>query len=282
MIVLILLPRTVPETRPSQRQRVDVTGLLLIAVGLGALLLPLVEGRQQGWPLWSWLSLGAAVVIFVLGIFQQARLAARGGSPLFPAAAFATRPVRVGLVCMLIYVCNQAPFFLFLALYLQQGRHLTPIASGLTFSILAAGYVTTSLKAPQLVHRFGRRVVVASATLLVIGYALLGWQLLVQGTGGSVFALAPGLLLVGLGQGVGLNAITTLVMAGASAEHVGTVSGVLATVQRVGSATGVAAIGLVFFGLSDRGLAVALTGTVASLAVLMVIMACLARLLPRL
>ena len=180
-----------------------------------------------------------------------------------------------------IYVCNQAPLFLFLALYLQQGRGMTPIGSGLTFSILAAGYLVTSLKAPQLVHRFGRPVLMISAALLVVGYALLGWQLLGHGVGGSVLVLAPGLLLIGLGQGIGLNAITTLVLSGAEAEHVGTVSGVMATVQQVGSAIGVASIGLIFFGLSDHGLAVALTGTVLALAVLMVIMAGLARLLPR-
>ena len=280
-IVLILLPRTVPESRSPVRHRVDLVGLVGIALGLGALLLPLVEGRQRGWPLWSWLSIAAAVLIFVAVAGQQRRLAARGGDPLFPPAAFAARPVRVGLLCMLIYVCNQAPLFLFLALYLQQGRGMTPIASGLTFSILAAGYLATSLKAPQLVHRFGRRVLMVSAALLVIGYLLLGWRLLADGIDGPVLALAPGLLLVGLGQGIGLNAITTLVLSGAEPEHIGAVSGVLATVQQVGSAIGVAAIGLIFFGLSSHGLAVALTGTVAALAVLMVIMAVLARLLPR-
>ncbi|QDP96417.1 MFS transporter [Microlunatus elymi] len=280
-IVLILLPGTVPETRSPVRQRVDIVGLVGIALGLGALLLPLVEGRQQGWPLWSWICLAASVLIFIGVGVQQSRLGLRGGAALFPPAAFAARPVRVGLLCMLIYVCNQAPLFLFLALYLQQGRGMSPIASGLTFSILAGGYLATSLKAPQLVHRFGRPVVTVSAALLVIGYLLLGWQLLAHGVGGPVLALAPGLLLVGLGQGIGLNAITTLVLSGAEPEHVGAVSGVMATVQQVGSAIGVAVIGLIFFGLADHGLAVALTVTVLTLAGLMVIMAGLARLLPR-
>lgn len=153
VLVLLLLRRTVPESTAPVRRPFDVVGLIAVGVGLTALMLPLVEGRQQGWPLWSGLLLVAAGLIAIGTVFQQRRKAASGGVPLFDPAAFATRSVRVGLVCMIIYVCNQASFYLFLALYLQQGRGMSPIESGLTFSVLAVGYLVTSLRAPHLVHR---------------------------------------------------------------------------------------------------------------------------------
>ena len=51
---LALVPRAVPESRAERTSRLDVTGTLLVTAGLTAVLLPLVEGRQHGWPVWTW------------------------------------------------------------------------------------------------------------------------------------------------------------------------------------------------------------------------------------
>lgn len=123
-------------------------------------------------------------------------------------------------------------------------------------------------------------MLLAAVGLLVIGYLLLGWQLIGSGTSGSVVPLLPGLLVIGLGQGIALNSLTPLVLTEVDPAHVGSVSGVLATVQQVGSAVGVAVVGLVFFGLADRGSATALTAVVMVLGVLMLVVALLAGSLP--
>ena len=277
-VMLVLLPRTVPKSRATGRRRIDVIGLLLLGLFLGTLLLPLVEGRQYGWPLWCWLSLLVSAICLAGLIAQQRRLSAADGAPLFEPPAFSATTVRIGLVCMIIYVCNQAPLFLFLALFLQQGLAMSPITSGLTFSALAVGYLATSMRAPQLLHRFGRRVLFVAVGLLTGGYLLMAAVLL--GADGNVYALIPALLIVGLGQGIGLNSLTPLIVSGTEIAHVGAVSAVLATVQQVGSAVGVAVIGLVFFGLIDHGFSVALAGVVLCLAALMLVMALLIRRLP--
>ncbi|MBO0812386.1 MAG: MFS transporter [Microlunatus sp.] len=275
------LLRIVPESRAAVRRRIDILGLMLVGVALAAIMLALVQGREQGWPLWSWLSLAGAALLLAAAVLQQRRLAGRGDDPLFDPAAFASRNVRAGLLAMLIYQSNQPPLYLILALYLQQGRGLGPIGSGLVFSVLAAGYLITSLPAPGLTHRYGRRVLMAAAGLLVIGYAILAGTLAVIGTGGAVIALLPALLIIGLGQGLGLNSLTTLVIAGADPEHVSAVAGVQATVQQVGSALGVAAIGLVFFGLAGHGAGSAFAISAVVLGALMITVGLLAGLLPR-
>jgi hypothetical protein len=61
--------------------------------------LPLVEARQQGWPAWTWVSLGAS-------------------------ALFGIRTLRTGLLTQLSFWCGQAALFLVLALYLQVGNEL--------------------------------------------------------------------------------------------------------------------------------------------------------------
>ena len=59
VIGLVLAVRTVPETRSERPAPVDVPGTVLLALSLITLMVPLTEGRAAGWPLWTWLMLGA-------------------------------------------------------------------------------------------------------------------------------------------------------------------------------------------------------------------------------
>ena len=59
----ILLPSSTKSTAPSSR--IDWVGLLLLSAGLVALLVPLIEGQDQGWPLWTYLVLAAGVLLIV-------------------------------------------------------------------------------------------------------------------------------------------------------------------------------------------------------------------------
>jgi hypothetical protein len=69
--------------------------------------------------------------------------------------------------------------------------------------------------------------------------------------GGAVHSwqLLPALLVCGLGLGCVVAPLVTVVLAGIRGQDAGAASGVLATVQQVGGAVGVAVIGVIFFGL---------------------------------
>ena len=60
LVALALAPRLVPESRAERRARLDVAGAAILAIGLTAVLLPLIQGRELGWPAWTWASLAAA------------------------------------------------------------------------------------------------------------------------------------------------------------------------------------------------------------------------------
>src|SRR5215467_12145912 len=47
---LLACPRFVPESRAGQGSRFDLAGVALITACLVAVVLPLVDGRQEGWP----------------------------------------------------------------------------------------------------------------------------------------------------------------------------------------------------------------------------------------
>ncbi len=102
------------------------------------------------------------------------------------------------------------------------------------------------------------------------------------GTGGSIVALVPGLLLIGAGMGLAITPMTATVMAGVDAHHAGSaLSGVLSTMQQVGNSLGVAVTGVIFFGALHGGFGVAFERSLAEIAGVLVVVAALTRLLPR-
>src|ERR1700689_1570576 len=66
--------RLVPETRDPAARRPDVPGAILLASSLVAIVYPLLEGRQLGWPAWVWLLLSAGVAgLGALGLIEAGR-----------------------------------------------------------------------------------------------------------------------------------------------------------------------------------------------------------------
>ncbi len=168
-----------------------------------------------------------------------------------------------------------------LRVYLQSGRGLKPLTAGLVFTILAVAYVATSMRAPTLTARYGRRTIGVGAAVLATGHALLLAAVALVGVGGSVGALAPGLVLVGAGMGLVLAPLASTVLQSLAPERAGSASGVMTTVQNVGNALGVAVTGVIFFGALHSGYATAFELAVGQLAVLLLGVAALTRLLPR-
>jgi predicted MFS family arabinose efflux permease len=287
LVALALTWRQVPESRAGQPAAVpggrglDVTGMILITVGLSALVLPLIEGVNLHWPAWTWASLAAAPVLLAAFAAHELRQARRGRAALLDLALLRQRALAAGLATQLVFWCGQASLFLVLALYLQAGRGLDPLQAGLVFSIMAGAYLIASLRAPALTVRYGRSLAAAGALILAAGHGALLLVIAGLGVGGSVLWLAPGLLLVGGGMGLCLTALNTSVLAHATPQTAGAISGAMSTTQQVGNALGVAVTGVIFFGALRGGYGHAMVLSLAELAALLVTAAALTRLLPR-
>ena len=64
LAALALAPRLVPESRAETPAAAWTSpGALSSPPALVALVLPLTEGRQDGWPAWAWLSLALAPLL---------------------------------------------------------------------------------------------------------------------------------------------------------------------------------------------------------------------------
>lgn len=260
LLALVLVPRVMPPLANGGqgRSRLDLVGMLLVAAGSVAVVLPLVEGREQGWPPWSWVCLAAALPLLGAFALQQRRLAARGGSPLVAPVLLADGRFVAGLFTTLAFYVGNASLYFVLALYLQQGLALGPLASGAVFTSLAVGFFATSMAGARLARRFGGKPPIAlGALVLAAGHALQFVN--VAGWPGHTHAahvvgwMVPLLLVQGAGLGMVMAPLVATVLAGLPPQHAGVASGVLSMVQQASNALGVALIGILFYGRLGQG-----------------------------
>src|SRR6185436_1546385 len=122
--------------------------------------------------------------------------------------------------------------------YLQVERGYDAIQTGVIFTAATAGLLVSSIAAGRLAKRFPQR------TLILAGYvvAIAGVGVLLALVAGSpsVWAFAPGLLLIGLGLGAMLTPSVNIVQSSFSEEDQGEISGLSRCVSNLGSSLGTA------------------------------------------
>lgn len=284
IVILALTWRLVPETRAPNRPKLDIAGAILSTLALVALVLPLIEGREKHWPLWTWLSFAAAAVLFAVFALQERRLSVRGGSPLVDLSLFRERAFVVGLLSQLVFWMGQASFFLVFALYTQLGRGLDALQAGLIFAAIGAGYMYTSMNAAKFAVRLGRQVITIGAVLMAAALVILGVTVAHIGVGGHLAWLVPGLVLDGAGMGLAIAPLASTVLSRIAPQHAGAASGVLSTTVQVGNAVGVAIVGIIFYnalGTTAASYAHAFKLSLIFLVAVALVLACLVQLLPR-
>ncbi|WP_411105008.1 MFS transporter [Streptomyces sp. cmx-4-9] len=248
ILILALTPKLVRESKTGNGSTgLDIGGVLLATSGVAAVVLPLVLGRERGWPTWTWVSLAGAVPLFAAFWLHQRRLARLGRSPLLSPSLFHDRAFRVGSVTILVYFCVMASFFLSLALYLQQGKGTSALASGLLFVPLGLGFFVSSGLAPKLVPAMGRQIVAVGALVVGTGAVALALTASALGADGSVGWCVPAMVVCGFGMGLVVAPLTSLALEGVAADHAAAASGVFSSAQEMGNALGIAVIGVVFF-----------------------------------
>jgi EmrB/QacA subfamily drug resistance transporter len=249
ILALAAAARYLIESRAPRALRLDPIGVAIVTAGLLLLVYPLVQGRDLDWPLWTFLSMAAAVPVLVAFAVYERHKKRLDGSPLIDLDLFRQRSFVPGLAVAGIFFMGIPAFFLIFSLWLQIGLGFSALHAGVTGVPFAVGSALASAASVRLAPALGRRVLSAGSLLLVAGMAGLIWT--VDHYGGAVHSwqLIPALLVCGLGLGLVIAPLVNVVLAGIRGQDAGAASGVLSTVQQVGGAVGVALIGVIFFGL---------------------------------
>ncbi|MFF4352419.1 MFS transporter [Streptomyces sp. NPDC001530] len=250
----------VPSTRERSAGRPDALGSVLLAGGLVAIVLPLVQGRSNGWPLWGWICLaGGVFAVGGLGVYEARR---RGAVtvPLLPSRAFRLPAFSVGVLVQLLFSVGMQGFFLIFAIWLQGSEGYTPTQAGVLTVAFSVGGFLTAPAADGLAVRFGRLVLGTGALLMAGGFGWI-WAAVADSSAAHTGAwpLVPGLVLAGAGLGFLVVPLVNVVLSAVPGELAGGASGIFSTAQQFGGAVGAAVIGSVFFGQAGGGLTGALT-----------------------
>ncbi|MFZ0188944.1 MAG: MFS transporter [Streptosporangiaceae bacterium] len=243
--------RFVPETRDPGARRPNVPGAVLLAGSLVAIVYPLLEGRQLGWPAWVWVLLAGGVAgLGVLGLLEARRAQRRadGPAPLLRAELFRVPAFAAGLGVQMAFAAGLQGFFLALALWLQAGEHFSPLKAGLTAVAFSAGSFLGAPVAVPLAQRYGRSVLATGGVLMAAGIAGVSLAASHVGVNGSPWPVVPGLVVCGAGLALLIIPLVNVVLAAVPVEAAGGASGLFSTAQQLGGAVGVALLGTVFFG----------------------------------
>jgi EmrB/QacA subfamily drug resistance transporter len=274
--------RLVPETKDPAARRPDLPGAILLASSLVAIVYPLLEGRQLGWPAWVWLVLAAGLAgLGALGLIEAKRHGKRT-APLLRAGLFRVPAFAAGLGVQLAFSAGLQGFFLAFALWLQAGEHFSPLKAGLTAVAFSVGSFIGAPAAVPLAQRHGRGILAAGGLLMVAGIAGVALAARHVGVNGSPWPIAPGLVVAGAGLALLVVPLVNVVLAAVPVEVAGGASGLFGTAQQLGGALGVALLGTVFFGnLNGHSFQASLVHTVPYAMGAFALCAVLSMLLPR-
>jgi len=249
---LIAGARFVPETKDPAARRPFVAGAVLLAGSLVAIVYPLLEGRQLGWPVWVWPLMAAGVVgLVVLGLIE-ARRTSTTVAPLLRAGLFRVPAFAAGMGIQLAFFAGMQGFFIAFALWLQAGEHFSPLKAGLTAVAFSVGSFIAAPVAVPLAQKAGRRILAGGAVLMVAGIGGVALAAPHVGVNGSPWPIVPGLVVAGAGLALLVIPLVNVVLAAVPAEVAGGASGLFSTAQQLGGALGVALLGSVFFGYLGR------------------------------
>jgi EmrB/QacA subfamily drug resistance transporter len=259
-VALIAGLRYVPETRQPGARRPDIPGAVLLAASLVAIVYPLLEGRQLGWPAWVWVLLAAGVAGLSGQGLREARRGRRrnhgrqasaGTAPLLRPGLFRVPAFAAGLGVQVAFAAGMQGFFLAFALWLQAGEQFSPLKAGLTAVAFSVGSFVGAPVAVPLAQRYGRSILALGGVLMVAGIAGIALAASHVGVHGSPWPVVPGLALAGAGLALLVIPLVNVVLAAVPVEAAGGASGLFGTAQQLGGAVGVALLGTVFFGYAS-------------------------------
>ncbi|MBI6912031.1 MFS transporter [Pseudomonas palleroniana] len=250
MLVIAVGMPVLKETRALHASKLDLVGTALSMLTLTALVVPLIEGREAGWPLWAWLSLVACAVLAVLFWRYETRLHLAGGNPILaPAALKAPGLGRALLVALCFY--SIGVFFLMFSMYLQGALQMSALHAGLIFLPFGAGFLLGPLSVPLLRRLLGDYVNPVGMGLEVFGLLWLGWLMSVTPTtvAPPFTSLAAILFLIGLGQGLALPTLMRMVTGRVAPAYAGMIAGITSATLQISTSLSVALIGGIFYTL---------------------------------
>jgi EmrB/QacA subfamily drug resistance transporter len=255
VIVILLLARRIADAPAEERQKLDLIGAGMSALGLGLFVFGVLRSSEWGWiqpkeggQSWGgvsptlWLMLGGVLVLWLF-FRWEARVESRGGEPLLRSDLLRNRQLSGGLTMFFIQYLMQAGLFFVIPLFLSVCLGLSALATGARLLPLSLTLLLAAIGIPRLWPAASPRLVVRAGLLsLLVGTCVLLAVLDVDS--GPEVVFVP-LLLIGLGVGALASQLGAVTVSAVPDERSPEVGGVQNTMTNLGASIGTALAGSV-------------------------------------
>src|ERR1700744_6421891 len=259
VFALIAVAFLMPESRSTERPRLDLVGVLISSVGLIALTYGFIKAGQDGWTDAAALATIAAGAVVLAGLVGWERRLTRGGAkarvrpltelPLFRSAGFAWGTILATMVSFAMFGILFAMPQYFQAVHgvnaLHSGLELLPMIGGMLVGMIGG----TRLQSPRKDEGGNPREPLATArSMVAIGYTVMAVALAIgaftKASSGTGFT-AAWFAVAGLGLGLARPAAMNAALGALSAERSGAGSALITAMRQVGATIGVAVLGTI-------------------------------------
>jgi EmrB/QacA subfamily drug resistance transporter len=267
-----------PPDRPAGDVPIDGLGAGLLGASMLGLMYGLIEGSTAGWTQAPILSMATGAVLFG-GFCLRQRLEAE---PLIIPSLLKNRGFTSGLLLGFAYFAAVNGFAYVTSLFFQTALGLKPSQAALGLAPVMVGIIGASLICRPLIGTLGRRLVVIGLVISVAGAGGLLATVGLEGVAVSVWAMAPSLLVLGIGMGACFSSIYDVALGDIAPSEGGSASGSLSAVQQLAGAVGSAVVTTVYFSQRvEHGAGHAMSASVAVVGSIAVLCLGLVWLLPR-
>jgi EmrB/QacA subfamily drug resistance transporter len=235
--LLVVATRVLRETRePAAAPRPDVGGALLLAAGIGALVLAIVKAPEWGWSSGETLGLFAAAAALVAAFAARS---ARHPTPVVEPELVRRRSFALANLAGLLFFMAFGAMLLSTVLFLTEVWGHSVLRAGLELAPGPAMAALFSVPASRLAERHGERVVGAAGALL---FALGGawWIANVGAEASYASAYLPGMLVGGAGVGLVIPSMFSAATASLPPDRFATGTAITSMSRQIGVALGVA------------------------------------------
>lgn len=247
LFVLLRGRSVLPPGHGVRQGSFDWRGVALAAAGTLLILYPAIEGTEAGWSREFSVMVLVAALLWGLFAWLQNRQDMRGGPTLLPPRLFRRRSYALGVILAFGFFSGVAGFFMFFAVYLQQGLGHTPLEAGLALLPFALGSFAASAASAMRKGRARQWMLAAGSAAMAAG--MLSLLVVLDGVETAlVWPVLASLALAGAGMGLFVVNMFDFALSEVSEADAGAASGLLHTAQQLGNAIGIALVGAIFFG----------------------------------
>lgn len=235
--LLVLLGSRTLVAAERHTGRLGIIGAALGTAGMVALVYAITRFGEDGFAdSLAYILIGAAVVLLVVFVLTQRS----SRNPLIPLSLFKDRNRSGAYLTMLGLAIGPMGTFYVITLYMQEVAGFSPLRTGLSWLPFAAGIILGAGIAPKLLLQVAPRWVAALGALLGAGGAF--WFSHIEAGTDYWVLMAPAMLLIALGFGIGTIALTQAAVYGVEADRAGIASALLNSAQQIGVALGLAVL----------------------------------------